>query len=141
MVKKNYNQQYILKIMKTYKFRAWNTHLKTMQHNVQHLDSLNELMSKENYLVEQWTGLTDKNNVDIYEGDICKCRYYKHAEPDLYLTQIIVYEKGCFVATVNDCKFDLDDAVYSKSPLYFVDEIEVISNIHINKLWEHSENY
>lgn len=81
--------------------------------------------------VGQFIGITDKKGIEIFEGDICKCRYYKHSEPDLYLNQLISFEKGSFITTNNN-EYTLSDDVYSHCPVYIVDVFEVIGNIHDN---------
>ena len=82
--------------------------------------------------IGQFTGKKDKNGKEIYEGDVCKCRYYKHAEKDLYLTQKVVFEHASFFVVVGDLKPDLETETYTNCPLNWVNEIEIIGNIYEN---------
>ena len=72
----------------------------------------------ERYPVMQYTGLNDKNGVEIYESDV-------YTQGDKNIKYVVIF---------NDCQF-IGQQVGNKSLAglyYFQDDIEVIGNIHEN---------
>ncbi|MCG0772121.1 hypothetical protein IMAU10062_01258 [Lactiplantibacillus plantarum] len=73
--------------------------------------------------LEQFTGLTDVNGKDIYEGDIVKSNY-KYAQPKV--SQIIIEDGNSYILG--------EDLATGNEMLVseHVGEIEVIGNVHEN---------
>lgn len=63
--------------MREIKFRAWDKESNIMYPNVQnHIGNFNtafgNMLKDDKYIIEQYTGLQDKNGNDIFEGDIVR---------------------------------------------------------------------
>lgn len=88
-----------------------------------------ELGNTEDFEVEQCTGLRDKNDNLIYEGDIIKC------EIDIERELSVVWDDGCFgvyVPTHDDFVKFYTLGNFTKHE-WEVKNIEIIGNIHEQK--------
>jgi len=103
-----------------FKFRFWNIDKKCWYGKGVHLHKVcydvdNEEMHT-NYITEQFTGLKDKNGVEIYEGDV-----YHQGDPKI--KHEVIFKEGAFVGKQmgNNSTAGLS---------YWIDRIEVVGNTH-----------
>jgi uncharacterized phage protein (TIGR01671 family) len=83
----------------------------------------------ERYHLMQYTGLKDKNGVEIYEGDICRAAVYKDPialRKSMMINSLVVFHDGAFIL---DGHKRLPDG-FRTLPTF--DDCEVIGNIHDN---------
>lgn len=74
-------------------------------------------MEEKDYDVEFSSGLTDKNGVEIYAGDIIECESPHHGN---HLIEEVVFQQGMFMAS--GIEYALND----------LDFIKVIGNVNEN---------
>lgn len=117
------------------KFRAWDTLNKIMLElygfiKTVELDEsvyivqgpeIDDTIICDDLIIMQYTGLKDKNGKEIYEGDIISGDFFN--EKFKTMGEVIYSEHFCFYASKN---------LSGETPLFKINRIEIIGNIHEN---------
>jgi len=110
--------------MRQLKFRVWNNEQKKFEYfELNNITVPDRLLTQHKFPVQQFIGLKDSNERDIYEGDLVKFLEEDIPFEVMYLTDT----EGCYYGLVS-----LEDSDYGYS-LASDSTYEVIGNIFENK--------
>ena len=115
-----------------FKFRAWNKETKTMHYGAEqtydcltgipvvYLSSFGDVLDDEDYIVEQCTGLRDKNANLIFDGDVVRISGMQESFEVVYAENL--------------CGFGLkhSDGLITSVMSSVLGGVEVVGNIHEN---------
>ena len=132
--------------MRTIKFRIWDNNKKRLETEYDDLliDQDGDIkqfitsgyepylanIDNDSLIIEQFTGLKDSNEVEIYEGDIVEFRANYSSNPCGYMkAKVVITEYRLELHSENGCVYDAneetDEFPYAKC--------KVLGNIHKNK--------
>ncbi len=110
------------------KFRVWNNALNAYDMDDHYLNEDGELSCKGDYVVEQCTGLKDKNGKLIYEGDIIKTKEFGKSSSYSNFNDFdyfeVVFHTGAFWINKNNVR----EFLMMRHEVF-----EIIGNVHDNK--------
>lgn len=123
--------------MREIKFRAWNEVEEKMLNWNEFLDTnmKNTFIAPEStgLILMQYTGLKDKNEKEIYEGDIVKSKLYT-SNYGKYFIGKVEYCGSSFIVDINNDSdyhiYDLDD--FGENYRNNLEDLEVIGNMYEN---------
>lgn len=84
------------------------------------------------FVFQRFTGLLDKNEVEIYEGDIVKYQWERHDSEREETTGEVFFSRGIFF-------FDRDMEFCSTDANFLLESIEVIGNIFQNPIIDEND--
>ena len=127
--------------MKEIKFRAWIKSVKKMadwDSMLRDCDRLSLLEGNDNFIVQQFIGLLDKNGKEVYKDDFVRCHQFTQElgenlgvyEGEKETVCIVTYikENACF----GFVEINSEDRGYIEPALCSDEGIEIIGNIHEN---------